>query len=136
MRRPLIYTESADLTTKEEVDMSTTYWIVAGITALAFFGSGTMKVTSSREKLLANKNMGWASDFTANQIKLIGLAEVFGAAGLILPHTFNVAPSLSKIAGLCLTLMMLGAANTHRKREESFIPPLVLAIVALVTVFL
>jgi len=29
--------------------MSTAYWIVAGITALAFFGAGMMKVTSSKQ---------------------------------------------------------------------------------------
>lgn len=50
--------------------MSTAYWIVAGIAAFAFFGSGMMKLASSREKLLANKNMGWAADFTLSLIHI------------------------------------------------------------------
>jgi hypothetical protein len=116
--------------------MSTAYWIVAGIAAFAFFGSGMMKVASSREKLLANKNMGWAADFTSPQIKLIGLAEVLGAAGLIFPHALSIAEGLSKVAAVCLFLLMAGAANYHRKRKEPIIPPLVLGIFALVTVFI
>lgn len=116
--------------------MSTTYWIVAGIAAFAFFGSGMMKLVSSRAKLLANKNMGWAADFTAPQIKLIGLAEVLGAAGLILPHALSIAEGLSKAAAVGLFLIMAGAVNTHRKRKEPIIPPLVLGILALVTLFL
>ena len=116
--------------------MSTAYWIVAGIAAVAFFGSGMMKATSSREKLLANKNMGWAADFSDSQIKMIGLAEVLGSLGIILPHVLSIAEGLSKVAAVCLFLLMAGAANVHRKRKEPFAPALVLGILALVTVFL
>jgi len=56
--------------------MSVGYWIVAGITAFGFFGTGLFKLVTPREKLLANKNAGWVSDFTEPQVKLIGLAEV------------------------------------------------------------
>ena len=116
--------------------MSIAYWIVAGIAAFAFFGSGVMKLTSSREKLLANKNMGWAADFTSSQIKLIGLAEALGAAGLILPHLFSIAEGLAKAAAVGLFLIMMGATNTHRQRKEPIVPPLVLGALALVTLFL
>jgi hypothetical protein len=116
--------------------MSTAYWIVAGITALAFFGAGMMKVTSSKQKLLSNKNMAWAADYTSSQIKLIGIAEVLGAAGLILPQLLDIAPILSKAAAVGLFLLMAGAVNTHRKRKEPIIPAVVLGILALVTLFL
>jgi hypothetical protein len=95
-----------------------------------------MKITCSREKLLANKNMGWAQDFSSSQIKLIGLAEVLGALGLILPHVFSIAEGLAKAAAIGLFLIMLGAANTHRVRKEPIVPPLALGLIALVTLFL
>ena len=116
--------------------MTTLYWIVAGFTAFVFFGSGLMKIMTNREKLLANKRMGWAVDFSSSQIKLIGLAEVLGALGLILPHLFSIAEFLAKAAAVGLFLIMLGAANTHRKRKEPFFPPLVLGILVLITLFL
>ena len=120
----------------EEIKVSTAYWVLAGLVALMFAGSGLMKALTSREKLLENKNMGWAVDFSEMQIKLIGIAEVLGAAGLILPHVFSIAEGLAKLAAVGLFLMMVGAANTHRKRSEPIIPPLVLGVLALVTVFL
>ena len=116
--------------------MSIAYWIVAGVAAFAFFGSGLMKLTSSREKLLSNERMGWAQDYSSSQIKLIGLAEVLGALGLILPHAVSIAEGLSKAAAIGLFLIMAGAANVHRKRKEPVIPPLVLGLLALVTIFL
>jgi len=116
--------------------MNIAYWIVAGLAALAFFGSGLMKLTSSREKLLANKNMGWAEDFTESQIKLIGLAEVLGALGLILPKAFSIAEVLSKIAAVGLIIIMAGAVNAHQKRKEPFVPAVVLGLLALVSIFL
>jgi len=115
--------------------MSTTHWVIAGIAAVAFFASGMMKITSSREKMLANKNMAWANDFSGTHINLIGTAEVLGAAGLILPHVFSTAEGLSKVAAVCLFLLMMGAANVHRKRKEPPVPALVLGLLALATLF-
>lgn len=116
--------------------MSTTYWIVAGLAAFAFLGSGVMKISSSREKLLSNERMGWANDFSSSQIKIIGLAEVLGALGLILPHALSIAEGLANAAAIGLFLIMVGAANTHRKRKEPAVPALVLGLLALATIFL
>lgn len=80
--------------------------------------------------------MGWAQDFTSGQIKLIGLAEILGALGLILPHAFSIAEGLAKAAAIGLFLIMVAAANTHRVRKEPVFPPLVLGVLALVTLFL
>ena len=116
--------------------MSIAYWIVAGIAAFAFTAAGIMKLTSSRSKLIENKNMGWTKEFTTPQIKLIGLAEVLGAAGLILPHAFSIAENLATFASVGLFILMLGAVNTERRLKNSFFPPLILGTLALVAVFL
>lgn len=116
--------------------MGIAYWIVAGLAAFAFFCSGLKKLATSRAKFLENKNTGWAADFTAPQIKLIGLAEVLGALGLILPHVFTVAEGLAKAAAVGLFLIIVGAVNVHRKRKEPFFPPLILGVIALVTLFI
>jgi VIT1/CCC1 family predicted Fe2+/Mn2+ transporter len=116
--------------------MSVGYWIVAGVTAFAFLGTGLLKLTSSRAKLLASKNGGWVSGFTEAQVKLIGLAELLGAAGLILPPAVGTAKWLRVPAALGLLVLMLGASNTHRTRKESPALPLVLGILAVVTIFL
>ena len=116
--------------------MSIAYLILAGLVAILFLGSGLMKLTSSKEKLLSNERMGWAQDFSSSQIKLIGFVEILGALGLILPHALSIAEWLAKAAAVGLFLIMAGAANVHRKRKEPFLPPLVIGFLALVTLFL
>ena len=116
--------------------MSIAYWIVAGIPAFAFAALGIMKLTSSRSKLLENKNMLRAKEFTTPQIKLIGIAEFLGAAGLILPHLFSIAENLATFASVGLFILMLGAANTERRIKNPIFPPLILGTLALVAAFL
>jgi uncharacterized membrane protein YphA (DoxX/SURF4 family) len=105
-------------------------WSVQGLLALVFFASGGMKLVRSREALLSQPPMAWANDFTAGQIKLVGTAEVLGAAGLILPRLFGILPILTSIAAACLALLMGGAVATHLRRKESPAVPAVLMLLA------
>jgi len=107
--------------------MNVALWIVQGLLALVMLGAGTMKAASPKTKLVANPRMAWASDFTAAQIKLIGLAEIAGAIGLLAPWATHIIPVLTPIAAACLAFIMLGAVRTHVARKEPWAPPLVLA---------
>lgn len=103
------------------------YWIVAGVTALAFLAAGALKALRSKEQLAAS-GMAWTEDFNGPVIKLIGVAEVLGALGLVLPMATGIAPVLSPVAAVCLAVLMVGAAVVHLRRHE---PPIPLALVAL-----
>jgi len=96
------------------------YWIVAGLAALVFLAAGLMKLAQPKEKLKAS--LPWTEDFSATAIKLIGLAEVLGAIGLIVPMLTGILPILSPIAGIALAVLMIGAAITHIRRKEPPIP--------------
>jgi len=109
--------------------MSIAYWIVAGLTALAFLATGAMKLARPKDGLLG-MGMAFAEDFAPWQLKLVGLVEVLGAIGVVLPMALRVAPLLSPIAGIGLAVVMLGAIATHVRRREQFIPPLVLLLLA------
>jgi uncharacterized membrane protein YphA (DoxX/SURF4 family) len=108
-----------------------TLWGVQGLLAAIFLLAGSMKILRSRAQLLPNKHVGWVNDFSAMQIKLIGLAEVLGAIGLILPWALRIVPILTPVAAGCLALIMGDAALTHKERNEPFVPPMVLGILAL-----
>ena len=97
--------------------MITTFWIVAGLSALLYLGAGATKVVRSKPALKA-AGMGWTEDVPEPAVKLLGLAEVLGAAGLVLPVLLDVATILSPIAGACLTVLMAGAVVVHRRRGE------------------
>jgi hypothetical protein len=73
--------------------------------------------------------MHWTATWPPGRIKLLGLAEVAGAIGLIVPGALHVLPALTPIAALCLAMLMLGAVQTHRRFHESVVPPLVLLVV-------
>ncbi len=97
--------------------MNIVLWVVAGVLAVAFLGAGLMKLAQPKKKL-AESGMGWTDDFSDGAVKGIGVLEVLGALGLILPAVFDVATVLVPIAATGLALLMLGAAATHARRKE------------------
>ncbi len=98
--------------------MNIVLWVVAGVLAVAFLGAGLMKLAQPKKKL-AESGMGWTDDFSDGAVKGIGVLEVLGALGLILPAVFDVATVLVPIAATGLALLMLGAAATHARRKET-----------------
>jgi len=111
------------------------YWILAGLLAVAYLGAGFMKTFRSKPALAA-AGMAWTDDFQPASVKLIGIAELLGAIGLILPMLLNVAPILSPIAAALLTLVMIGAVVVHVRRKEAFAPALVLTVLSAVAAVL
>lgn len=104
-------------------------WIINGILAAVFLFAGVTKLLKPKDDLV-KLGMGYAEDFTRTQLKLIGTAEVLGALGLILPLLLGIVPVLSPIAAVGLALLMSSAVGVHIRRKETFVPPLVLALVA------
>jgi uncharacterized membrane protein YfcA len=77
-----------------------------------------VKLLVPKEKLV-NFGQGWAQDFSPTSIRLIGVAEVLGAAGLIFPAVTHIAPILVPLAAIGLVLVMVGAAVVHARRKET-----------------
>ncbi|MGI5158220.1 DoxX family protein [Microbispora sp. CA-102843] len=92
-------------------------WIVAGLLALVFLAAGVMKLSRTRQQL-ADSGLGWAAQFGDGTVRLIGAAEVAGAAGLILPALLGIAAVLVPVAALGLVVLMSGAAVVHARRKE------------------
>jgi len=93
-------------------------WIIASLLAVAFLGSGVMKVLQPRAKLAAS-GMGYVEDLSDGAVKAIGSLEILAAIGLILPPALGIAPVLAPLAALGLILVMIGAIVTHARRGET-----------------
>ncbi len=91
-------------------------WITAALLTLAYLLAGTMKAVKSREVL--QPQMAFVEDFSAAQVKTIGIVEVLGALGVILPLATGVAPILTVIAAIGLALVQVGAIIVHVRRGE------------------
>jgi len=62
--------------------------------------------------------MGWAGDYSPGFVKFVGIVEVLGALGLILPAVTGVAPILTPIAASGLAVAQAGAIVVHVRRKE------------------
>jgi hypothetical protein len=88
-------------------------WSVQGLLALFFLGG-------SIPKILGRGMERWTgfSDLPRAQVLFIGLAEVVGAAGLVLPMATGIMPWLTPIAALGLAVIVLMAAGFHLRANE------------------
>ena len=62
--------------------------------------------------------MGWAEDFSARTVKIIGALEVLASVGLLLPPATGIAPVLAPPAAIGIGLIMCGAVVVHLRRKE------------------
>ncbi|MGE2814329.1 DoxX family protein [Mycobacterium heidelbergense] len=97
--------------------MNTALWIIAVVLAAVFFGSGSVKLVVPKDKLVTS-GQGWALNVNPNSLRLIGVAEILGAVGLIVPPLVHIAPVLVPLAAIGLALVMVGATVVHARRKE------------------
>jgi len=96
--------------------MGIALWVVQVLVAAAFVVSGATKLSQPKEKLL--KKWAWVEDFSQGSVRIIGVLEVLGAIGIVLPELTGIVPWLTPLAALGLVLTMIGAALTHLRRAE------------------
>ena len=116
--------------------METALWIVQVLLAALFLTTGITKLTQPRLKMAAGP-MRWAADVTDAQFRTIGLLEVLGAIGLILPAAVGIATLLVPLAAVGLVLTMIGAIRVHVRYGETdrlAVPLVVLALALFVAV--
>lgn len=94
--------------------MNIVLWILQALLAAVFFGAGLTKIAKPKEELVAP--MGeWVNSFPAPGLKFLGLVEVLGAVGLIVPPLVGVAPVLSPLAAVGIVAIMVGAIVAHAR---------------------
>lgn len=106
--------------------MGTALWIASGLLAFAMVAAGGLKVVVPRVKLM--EKMTWARGWSDGQFKLLGLAELLGGIGVIVPHATGILPILTPVAAVCLVVLMAGAVKTHVDLKESPAAPAILAL--------
>jgi uncharacterized membrane protein YphA (DoxX/SURF4 family) len=106
--------------------MNIALWIVQALLALVFIFSGVMKFVMSVEEMTQQISMpGWFLHF-------IGICEILGGIGLILPWLLRIRPGLTPLAAAGLVIIMIGAVGVTLMTGDvmlSFIP-LVIGILA------
>lgn len=91
--------------------MDIALWIGQILLALFFGLIGGSKLFGKKEQL---DGMG----LIAGPARLLGLAEILGALGMILPGILGTATFLTPVAAVCFTVVMAGALLFHRKHPS------------------
>jgi hypothetical protein len=109
--------------------MEIALWIATALLALSNLGAGTFKLVRPKDKLV--EQQAWAADFSAGQVKAIGVAEVVGAVGLIVPRLTGILPVVTSVAAFAIVALQVGALVTHVRRKETVVPNVVIIALAL-----
>jgi len=83
--------------------MTRALWIVQGLLAALFLFAGGMKLVLPLDKLTGPVAVPGVF------LRFIGVCEVLGALGLILPGLLRVRPGLTPLAAAGLLIIMIGA---------------------------
>ncbi len=83
--------------------MTRALWVLQGLLALLFLFAGGTKLILPVEEM--TKQMPLPGAF----MRFIGVAEVLGALGLVLPGLTRIQPALTPLAAAGLVIIMIGA---------------------------
>ena len=83
--------------------MTYALWIVQGLLALLFLFAGAMKFIMSVEEMTQQIQLPGLF------LRFIGVCEILGGLGLILPSLLRIRPGLTPLAAAGLIVIMIGA---------------------------
>ena len=83
--------------------MNLALWIVQGLLAALFLFAGGAKLVLPLDQMVGPVALpGWF-------LRFLGVAEVLGALGLVLPGLLRIRPGLTPLAAAGLVIIMIGA---------------------------
>ena|ERR1041384_1577085 len=98
--------------------MNTTLWVLQALMSITFLYSGINKSFYSIRTLVDQKGQTGVEHLTLPFVRFIGVSEILGAFGLILPWALGIAPWLTPLTAILFAMIMVPAAVIHYKRHE------------------
>jgi hypothetical protein len=96
----------------EAANLNTLLWTIQSLLAALFAFAGGMKLVLPIADLTQQTQLSGAF------IRFIGVAEVLGAIGLILPGLLDIRPRLTAFAAAGLVVIMIGATSLTLAGED------------------
>jgi hypothetical protein len=84
--------------------MNVALWIIQGLLALLFLFAGGVKLVIPMDQLVKQ-----APQLPGLFLRSVGVCEVLGAIGLILPRLLRIRPGLTPLAAVGLVGIIIGA---------------------------
>jgi uncharacterized membrane protein YphA (DoxX/SURF4 family) len=108
--------------------MNIILWIVQGLLAAMYGMAGVMKTFQTSK---AKEQLPWAKNRSDGFVRFVGISELLGALGLILPLLTGILTWLTPLAAIGLTLIQLLAIFTvHLPKKEYNVLPINILLLA------
>ena len=115
--------------------MNIVLWVVQGLLAVLFLVAGAMKIFAydRMKAMAAQRNPGGELPMSRGLARYVGISEVAGSAGLVLPCGTGVLPLLTPLAAVGLAVIMVGAV-VKTMRHDSVAFPVATLVACLVVI--
>jgi hypothetical protein len=109
--------------------MNIALWIAQILLAAMYGMAGSIKTFQTAK---AKEQFPWAKNRSDGFVRFVGIAELLGALGLILPLITGIFPGLTVLAAIGLTMIQLLAIFTeHLPKKEYNVIPVNIVLLAL-----
>jgi len=109
--------------------MNIALWIAQGLLAAMYLMAGVIKTFQTAK---AKEQMPWAKERSDGFVRFVGISELLGALGLILPLVTGILPWLTPLAAIGLIIIQLLAIFTeHLPKKEYNVIPINVVLLAL-----
>ncbi|WP_409283826.1 DoxX family protein [Pseudomonas protegens] len=109
---------------------SISLWVLQILLAVLYGISGVMNTFMSPEQLVA-MNMSHAAALPLGWVRFLGIAELLGVIGIVLPAALRVKPALTPLAALGFVALQVCAIAYHVLHAELFMLPVNVILIAL-----
>ena len=104
-------------------------WIVQGLLALTFVGTGIWKIATPIPRLAAM--IPWAGQVSPALLYATAVFDILGGLGILLPSATRINPRLTILAALGCVALQASAIVFHLSRGEAANTPFNFLLVAL-----
>jgi hypothetical protein len=127
--RRAIMSTTAIQTTAPGLALRVGLWIAQALIFLAFASAGLAKLLMPIPQLAAM--MPWAGQYSEAFVRAIGVIDLAGGIGVLLPALPRIMPSLTVLAALGCSVLQVFALVFHISRGEAAVTPLNFVLLAL-----
>jgi len=104
-------------------------WVLQSLLAAMYLMAGYQKAFGDLAVVV--QTIFWVGYTPALLVRFIGVSELLGAIGLILPAALKIRPQLTTVAAAGISVIMLLANILHIYRGEYFVLPMTMVILAI-----
>ncbi|BBB61764.1 membrane protein [Undibacterium sp. KW1] len=104
-------------------------WIAQVLLAFVFCGAGLTKLTTPIAAL--SQMMPWTGQYSESFVRIIGLIDLAGGLGMLLPSLTRILPGLGIVATAASIVLQVFAVIFHTSRGELMVLPMNFVLLAL-----